>query len=172
MAGTDTTNGVATAFLTAYQANDDTASQVCTADSVLGTYCHYARVVYDAIYANFSPSSLKIGPRTASLKVDLAAATNLTFTRCVYDETTVATTCGELANPGTIDLAWRTTGAEYVTSNGTTETRSGPQTVRVSGSRQSFSASVSGTFAGTALSNKQGTMGTNSTTTIDILRTP
>jgi hypothetical protein len=171
-AGTDTTNGVATAFLTAYQANYDTTSQVCTADPVLGTYCHYTRVIYDAIYANFSFSSLKIGPKTASLKVDLAAATNLTFTRCVYDEVTVTTTCNELASPGTIDLSWRKTSAEYVKSKGTTETKSGPHTVRVSGSRQSFSADVSGTFAGTALSHKQGTMGTNNTTTIDILRTP
>jgi hypothetical protein len=172
MAGTDTTNGVATAFLTASVVNYDTTSQVCTADPVLGTYCQYTRVVYDAIYANFSPSSLKIGPKTASLKVDLATATNLTFTRCVYDETTVTTTCGELANPGTIDIAWRKTSAEYIKSKGTTETKSGPQTVRVSGSRNSFSANVSGTFAGTALSNRQGTMGTNSTTTIDIMRTP
>jgi hypothetical protein len=171
-AGTDTTNGVSAAFLTGSQANYDTTSQVCTADPVLGTYCHYTRVIYDAIYANFSPSSLKIGPKTASLKVDLAAATNLTFTRCVYDEPTVTTTCSELASPGTIDLSWRKTSAEYVKSKGTTETKSGPHTVRISGSRQSFSANVSGTFAGTALSNKQGTMGTNSTITIDILRTP
>jgi hypothetical protein len=99
-------------------------------------------------------------------------ATNLTFTRCVYDETTVTTTCGDLTNPGTIDLAWRKTSAEYVKSKGSTETKSGPQTVRITGSRDSFTANVSGTFAGTALSNKQGTMGTNITTTIDILRTP
>jgi hypothetical protein len=67
MAGTDTTNGVATAFLTATQAIFDPASQVCTADPVLGTFCHYTRVWYDAICANFSPADLKIGANTASL---------------------------------------------------------------------------------------------------------
>lgn len=172
MAGTDTTNGVSAAFLTATQTFFDPTSQVCTADPVLGTFCHYTRVWYDSIYANFSPANLKIGANTASLKVNLATATNLTFTRCVYDEPTTTTTCGEIANPGTIDLAWRKTTTDYVKSKGTTETKSGPQTVRVTGSRNSFSANVNGTFAGTALSNKQGTMGTNSTTTIDILRTP
>jgi hypothetical protein len=172
LAGTDTTNRVSTAFLSATQVIFNPASQVCTADPLLGTFCHYTQVWYDAIYANFDPSNLKIGANTASLKVDLATATNLMFTRCLYDETTVTTTCGELANPGTINLTWRKTSGDYVKSKGTTETKTGPQTVRVTGSRQSFSADVSGTFAGTALSHKPGGMGTNSTTTIDILRTP
>jgi hypothetical protein len=171
-AGTDTTNRVSSAFITGSQAFYDNSSQVCTADQVLGTYCHYTRVWFDAIYAVFNPSDLRIGANTASLKVDLATATTLVFTRCLYDEVTVTTTCNELASPGTIDLSWRKTSAEYVKSKGTTETKSGPHTVRVSGSRQSFSANVSGTLAGTALSNKPGTMGTNSTTTIDFMRTP
>jgi hypothetical protein len=171
-AGTDTTNRVSTAFLTATQVIFDPASQVCTADPLLGTFCHYTQVWYDAIYANFNPGDLKIGANTASLKVDLATASNLTFTRCVYDETVPTTTCGDLTNPGTINLTWRKTSTDYVKSKGTTETKTGPQTVRVTGSRQSFSADVSGTFAGTALSHKPGGMGTNNTTTIDILRTP
>jgi hypothetical protein len=172
LAGTDTTNRVSSAFLTGTQVIFDPASQVCAADPVLGTYCHYTRVWYDAIYANFNPGDLKIGANTASLKVDLATATNLTFTRCLYDETTATTTCTDLGNPGTINLTWRKTTTDYVKSKGTTETKTGPQTVRVSGSRQTFSADVSGTFAGTALSHTAGTMGTNNTTTIDIMRTP
>jgi hypothetical protein len=140
---------------------------------VLGTYCHYTRTWYDAIYANFDPSSLKVGTNTASLQVDLATATNLTFTRCLYDEATpLTTTCTSLTNPGSINLTWRKTTTDYIKSKGTTETKTGPQTVRVSGSRQTFSADVSGTFAGTTLSHKQGTMGTNNTITIDILKTP
>jgi hypothetical protein len=172
LAGTDTTNRVSTGFLTGTQVTFDPASQVCIADPVLGTFCHYARVTYDAIYANFDPTSLKVGANTASLQVDLATATNLTFTRCLYDEATGTTTCTSLTDPGSINLTWRKTTTDYIKSKGTTETKSGPQTVRITGSRNSFSANVSGTFAGTALSNKQGTMGTNSTTTIDILRTP
>jgi hypothetical protein len=83
MAGTDTTNRVSSAFLTASQVIFDPASQVCVADPLLVTFCQYTRVWYDAIYANFNPSDLKIGANTASLKVDLATATNLTFTRCL-----------------------------------------------------------------------------------------
>jgi hypothetical protein len=139
MAGTDTTNGVATAFLTASQVIFDPASQVCTADPVLGACCHHTRVWYDAIYANFNPHDLKIGANTTRLQVDLAAATNLTFTRCLHDETGPTTTSGDLTNPGPIDLTRRKTSTDYVKSKGTTETKTGPQTVRVAGSRQSFS---------------------------------
>jgi len=172
LAAIDTSNGVSTGFLTATQVNFDPASQVCTADPVLGTYCHYARVWYDAIYANFNPSDLKIGANTASLKVDLATATNLTFTRCLYDEAAATTTCGDLANPGSINLTWRKTTTDYTKYKGTTETKTGPHTVRVSGSRNSFSADVSGTVVGTALAHKGGQIGTSNTITIDIMRTP
>jgi hypothetical protein len=172
LAAIDSTNQVSTAFLTGTQTFFDPTSQVCAADPVLGTYCHYTRVWYDSIFANFNPGDLKIGANTSSLKVDLATATNLMFTRCLYDETTVTTTCGALANPGTINLSWRKTATNFVRSIGVTETKTGPQTVRLTGSRAFYSADASGTIAGTTLSHKQGSMGSSKTLTIEILRTP
>jgi hypothetical protein len=171
LAATDNTNRVATAFLTGTQLQFDPTSQVCVTDPLLGSYCHYTRVSYDSLYANFNPQDVTISGNTAQLKTDLAAATNLTFTRCTYDDTTAVTTCVNIPS-GTISLQWRKTNADYTKSVGVTATKTGPQTVRVSGARAFYSADTSGNFVGTQLQHKTGSMGTSTTLTIDVMRTP
>ncbi len=172
LAATDTTNRVATAFLSGTQILFDPTSQVCVTDPVLGSFCHYTRVTYDSIYANFDPGDLSVSGNTARLKTDLGAATAFSWVRCVFEEATLSNTCADLPPSGTILLQWQKTSAEYVKSIGITATKSGPHTVRVSGSRAFFSADTSGTFLGTALLHKSGSMGTSSSLTIDITRTP
>jgi len=171
--GTDNTNGVASAFITATQLNFDPSSQVCIPDPVLGLYCHYTRVSYDAIYANVNPSDLSLSDNAARLVTDLRSATNVTFTRCVYDEINVTTVCTDMASTGgLINLQWRKTNTDYVKSIGVTETKSGPHIVRVTGSRASYSAETSGSVVGTLVQHKAGTMGTSKTLTVDVLRGP
>jgi hypothetical protein len=171
LAATDNTTRVASAFLTGTQVLFDPTSQVCVTDPLLGSFCHYTRVSYDSIYANFNPQDVTISGNTAQLKTDLAAATNLTFTRCTFDEATLATTCVDMP-PATISLQWRKTNTDYTKSVGITATKTGPQTVRVSGARAFYSADVSGNFVGTQLQHKSGSMGTSTTLTIDVTRTP
>jgi len=168
----DSTNGTATAFLAYVGYSFDPASQVCTYDPILGTYCSYQRITYDSLSANINPNDLMVTGRTARLDTDLLMASNVVFSRCVYDGLAGGTyTCTDIPPSGQISLEWRKTSTDYVKSFGSEEIKTGPQIIRKVGTRQQFSAKTSGSLLGTPVQNRPGTLGTNRGVTIEILTT-
>jgi hypothetical protein len=109
---TDTTNRVATAFITLSRTVFDPTSQVCTTDPLLGTYCHYGRVTFQFLSANVNAADLTVGANTARLRTNLSSATGVVFSSCLYDEATVTTTCTNPPSVGTIDLQWQKTSTD------------------------------------------------------------
>lgn len=146
-------------------------SQVCSTDPLLGTYCRYTRATFDLLFAEFNPSDLSVNGNTARLNTDLAEASNVLFSRCVYDDTEGSTVCTDKLPTGLISLQWQKTMKNSFHSVGVFETKTGPQTVRTAGTRSEFSADTTGSILGTLVQHRQGNIGTNKAVSIDILRT-
>ncbi len=167
LAGADTT----TAYVSYSKVAFDPTSQVCSPDPLLGTYCRYTRATFDLLFAEFNPSDLSVNGNTARLNTDLATASNVLFSRCVYDDTDDSTVvCTDKLPTGLISLQWQKTMTNSFHSVGVIETKTGPQTVRVAGTRSEFSADTTGSILGT-LVHHPGNIGTNKVVSIDILRT-
>jgi hypothetical protein len=171
-AASDNTNRVATAFVSGTNVLSDPTSQVCATDPVLGSYCHYTRVTYDALYAEIDPADLTVGANSARLQTDLSKASVLSFTRCHYDSVALTTVCTDVLPSPTISLEWRKTSTEYDKDMGIGEYKSGPQIFRIAGGRLSYSAEASGNIQGLLLQRKDASMGTSSTLSVTVMRTP
>jgi hypothetical protein len=167
LAAADTT----TAYVSYSGVAFDPTSQVCSPDPLLGTYCRYTRATFDLLSADINPSDLSVNGNTARLNTDLATASNVLFSRCVYDDTDDSTVCTDKLPTGLISLQWQKTMTNSFHSVGVIETKTGPQTVRVSGSRSEFSADTTGSILGTVVVHQPGNFGTYKSVVIDILRT-
>jgi hypothetical protein len=172
LAAVDTTGRTSTAYITYSGVAFDPASKVCSADPLLGTYCRYTRVTYDSVSADINPRDITITGNTARLNTNLAEASNVVFSRCVYEDAVGNTVCTDMLPTGLISLQWQKTMTDSVKSLGITETKTGSQTVRIAGTRSQFSADTTGTILGTLVQHRQGNIGTNKAVSIDILRTP
>lgn len=152
----------------AYEPN----SNVCTPDPVLGTYCRLTRVTFESGSGYIPASNVEIGTNTAWLDTSLTAATDLVYNRCVYDDVAGTNECSTEAPAGLITVAWEKTNTDYVKFFGITETKMGPETTRVSGTRKQYSALSNGSVLAVAVVNQPGNIGQNTSTTIEITRTP
>lgn len=160
------------ALLTYNRLAYDPNSSVCTPDPVLGDYCRLTRVTYESGSGFIPASSVEIGTNTAWLDTSLTAATDLVYNRCVYDDVAGTNECSTEAPAGLITVAWEKTNTDYVKFFGITETKMGPETTRVSGTRKQYSALSNGSVLAVAVVNQPGNIGQNTSTTIEITRTP
>jgi hypothetical protein len=171
MASIDTLNGTSTAFVIYSGSAFDPTSQVCMPDPLLGVFCRYTRITFDSVSANINPNDLRVTANAARLNTDLAMASNVVFSRCVFDDAAGTSYCTDVFPSGLISLELRKTNTDSVRSWGITESKSGPLTVKVTGTRVTFSANTNGSILGTAVQNKPGSLGKAHSTSIEILRT-
>jgi hypothetical protein len=149
----------------------DPTSNVCTTDPVLGVYCHLSRVTYEAGSGYINTNDVRIGANTAELTTSFASATNVYFNTCVADDVAGTSDCTTTIPPGQITLQWQKTNTDYYKYSGVTETKVGPEITRVTGTKQQYSAKTDGSILGVPVVHQPGNIGSQSSATIDIIRT-
>jgi len=172
IATVDAVNSTGNGFLTYTRVASDPGSELCVVDPVLGSYCSFQRLTYDALTMNFNSNDLTVSANSARFNTDLAQATNLVFTRCVYDGLAGGTyTCSDMPASGQINLELSRTSTNSVKSLGINEIKTGPQIVRITGSRQQYSADSNGSILGNPVLHQPGNLGTYKTVTVEIIKT-
>jgi hypothetical protein len=160
-----TVNSIASAFLVFQETAFDPNSQVCVTDPdpSIGTVCHYSIVYYDLAAGDIPAADILATAKTAWLKTDITNNANFVYKRCIVDDVAGTTVCTAVPPTGVIRANFIKTPDNYYKYSGTIETKTGPQIVKTTGTREEYSATVTGSTLGWPVSSSSALFGvTNS----------